>query len=77
MTVHGDVCLDQLWRHLKRTPSGPLPDQLVPDAMWVRALMRWRKVKLLVRAWEIVLFWQSEARKRHLLANRFQELATL
>jgi hypothetical protein len=61
---HGDVGLDQLWRHLKRTPSGPLPDQLVPDAMWVRALMRWRKVKLLVRAWEIVLFWQSEARKR-------------
>ena len=61
---HRDMCLDRLWRHLKRTPSGPLPDQLVPDAMWVRTLMRWRKVKLLVRAWEIVLFWQSQARKR-------------
>lgn len=61
---HSQVRLDLLRRELLHTPSGPLPDQLVPDATWVRTLMRWRKVKLLVRAWEIGLFWQREARKR-------------
>lgn len=61
---HRAVRLDLLRRHLKYTVSGPLPDQLVPDAMWVHTLMRWRKVKLLVRKWEIALFWQREARRR-------------
>lgn len=61
---HRAVRLDLVRRHLKQTPSGPLPDQLVPDARWVHALMRWRKVKLRVRKWEIALFWQREARKR-------------
>ncbi len=61
---HREVRLDLLRRHLKHRPTGPLPDQLVPDAMWVHALIRWRKVKLLVRKWEIALFWQREARRR-------------
>ena len=52
---HREVRLDLLRRHLKHRPTGPLPDQLVPDAMWVHALIRWRKVKLLVRKWEIAL----------------------
>jgi hypothetical protein len=61
---HRAVRLDLLRMRLKHTPTGPLPDQLVPDAMWVHTLMRWRKVKLLVRKWEIALFWQRKARKR-------------
>lgn len=61
---HRAVRLGLLRRVLKYTASGPLPDQLAPDAMWVHTLMRWRKVKLLVRKWEIALFWQREARRR-------------
>tara|TARA_B100001057_G_scaffold30462_4_gene27732 strand:- start:1201 stop:2472 length:1272 start_codon:yes stop_codon:yes gene_type:complete len=61
---HRTVRLDFLRMHLKHTPTGPLPDQLVPDAMWVHTLMRWRKVKLLVRKWDIALFWQRKARER-------------
>lgn len=61
---HRSVRLDVLRRQLLHSPTGPLPDQLVPDAMWVHALMRWRKVKLLVRKWEIALFWQRAARKQ-------------
>lgn len=54
---HTFVDLWWLWRELRQSPSGPLPDQLVPDAMWVHALMRWRKVKLAVLQRCVARYW--------------------
>jgi hypothetical protein len=60
-----NVRLERVLRKLVQTPAGPLPDQMVPGAMWIRALMRWRKVKLLVLfKWGVARFWQKEAQKR-------------
>ena len=54
---HQYVRLDMLRRALLATPSGPLIDQMVPDAMWVHALIRWRKVKLWVLKCQIARYW--------------------
>lgn len=54
---HQDVRLDFLRRALLATPTGPLIDQMVPDAMWVHTLMRWRKVKLWVLKCQIARYW--------------------
>ena len=51
------VNLRALRHNLLQSPAGPLPDQLVPDAMWVHALIRWRKVKLAVLRRGIARYW--------------------
>ena len=54
---HKEVRLEMLRRSLLATPSGPLIDQMVPDAMWVHTLMRWRRVKLWVLKRQIAMYW--------------------
>lgn len=54
---HRDVPLKGLRRRLLDSPAGPLIDALVPSAMWVHTLMRWRKVKLAVLKWCIAWYW--------------------
>lgn len=54
---HKDVPLKGLRRQLLQSPAGPLIDEIVPSAMWVHTLMRWRKVKLAVLKWRIAWYW--------------------
>jgi len=54
---HRHVNLGALRRQLLQSPAGPLIDALVPSAMWVHTLMRWRKVKLAVLRWGIARYW--------------------
>ena len=54
---HQQVKLHNLWRALLQSPAGPLLDALVPSAMWVHTLIRWRKVKLAVLRWGIARYW--------------------
>lgn len=59
---HQEVRLELLRRALLATPSGPLIDQMVPDAMWVHTLIRWRKVKLWVLKSQIARYWAQLGR---------------
>ena len=54
---HHKVNLHGLRRALLKSPAGPLIDALVPSAMWVHTLIRWRKVKLAVLRWCIAQYW--------------------
>jgi len=54
---HHKVNLHGLRRQLLATSAGPLVDELVPSAMWVHTLIRWRKVKLAVLRWGIARYW--------------------
>jgi hypothetical protein len=54
---HQQVKLHGLRRALLQSPAGPLIDALVPSAMWVHTLIRWRKVKLAVLRWGIAQYW--------------------
>lgn len=54
---HHKVRLHRLRQALLETPAGPLVDALVPSAMWVHTLMRWRMVKLAVLKWCIAWYW--------------------
>jgi hypothetical protein len=54
---HKQVKLKKLRRELLQSPAGPLIDALVPSAMWVHTLIRWRKVKLAVLRWCVARYW--------------------
>ena len=55
---HRQVNLGMLRRDLLSSPTGPLIDQLVPEAAWVHALMRWRRVKLWFAKFCIARYWE-------------------
>lgn len=56
---HKLVNLGMLRRELLSSPTGPLCDELVPDAAWVHALIRWRRVKLWFVKFCIARYWES------------------
>ena len=55
---HRQVKLGMLRRDLLSTPTGPLIDELVPEAAWMHALMRWRRVKLWFVKFCIARYWE-------------------
>ena len=54
---HSQVDLWDLRQDLLESPAGPLIDAIVPSAMWVHTLIRWRKVKQAVLRWRVARYW--------------------
>lgn len=58
LLLHRSVPLEMVRARLVATPHGPVPDCMVPGAVWVHGLIRWRKLRAWVRNRSIALYWR-------------------
>lgn len=58
LLLHRSVPLEMVRAKLVTTPQGPVLDCMVPGAVWVHGLIRWRKLRAWVRNRSIALYWR-------------------